>query len=113
MVFFVKDLQEVVLFALVNQHVDVVAAYCEGDHLGLVGLADIVSYYYDVGAVPIVPVVMAVEPESRPVDDGRRQWVPIYWAHVYHMVMVRVVEVRCGVDGAHGWWRSATRTACT
>ena len=41
----------------------------------------------------VVPVVVAVEPEARAMDGGRRNGIPEHRAHVDTGMMIRMVEV--------------------
>ncbi len=56
--------------------------------------------HYDIGYMIVIPVGVAVEPESRPEYWARRHRVPEDWVHVYHVVMVGMVEVGRGMHGA-------------
>lgn len=92
--------------AVVDDGVHQVAADDVADHVDIVGLLDIVVDYVDVGHMVVIPVGVAVEPESGPVEWTGMYVYPYDGVHVDESMMMGMVEVWRGmhrtVGGRHG-----------
>lgn len=77
-----------------------VAADAVGDEVNLVGLLHVVVHHNHIGHVVVIPVAVAVHPESGPVPGTRGQRIPEDGVAVHHIAVPGVVEVGGRVNRA-------------
>lgn len=82
---------------IIHDGVHQVVADGVADHVNIICLFDIFVYHNDFGDVVVVPVAVAVQPESRPEDWARGYGMPYNRAHVYDSMVIWMVEVGCRV----------------
>ena len=96
-----------VAVGVVDESIHIITTNGIGNKVDIVGGAGVFSYYNHIGDMVVVPVVVAVEPESRPEPRTWGEWIPIESVAVHHVMMAWVHEVWCGV---HGTMRGRHRT---
>lgn len=89
----IVDLDVGVAVRLVNQCVHIVTIDSVSDEVHLVGVADILAHYGNIGHVIVIPVAIAVQPESGPVVVVVEAGVPEQLVAMHHAVMMGMVEV--------------------
>lgn len=82
---------------VVDEGVHIVATDSVSDEVYIISGSGILSYHHYVGNVIVIPIVVAVEPESRPEPRTGRKWIPVESVAVHHVMMARVHEVGCRV----------------
>ena len=109
----VIDLQVGVAVDVVDNGVHQVAADGIADHVDIVGFAHIAVHYDHIGDMVVIPVGVAVHPEARPIEGTGMDMDPYDGAHMYHVVMIGVVEIggrmHRSVRRRHGTTLAGTR----
>ena len=82
---------------VVDEGVHIVATDSVSDEVYIISGSGILSYHHYVGNVIVIPVVVAVEPESGPEPRTRGKWIPVESVAMHHVVMAGVHEVGCGM----------------
>lgn len=78
--------------------VHILSTYCVGNHFYIILFVYILFHYHEVSWMIVVPVAVAVIPESIVVEVAEWQWIPIYRVAVDHAVVNRVPEVWSWMD---------------
>lgn len=106
----VEHLHQVVA-AVAYHEIYQVAAHCEVNHIGVVVVAHVFANHYHIGGTVVVPVAVAVAPETVPAARMEGYGIPEAYVHVHHMMMVRMVEVGSRMDRTLSVRHMATRMA--
>lgn len=86
-----------VAIGIVHESVHIVAANCIGDELNVVAFLHILANHNDVGDMVVIPIAIAIQPESGPIKGSGRERIPKEGMTMHHAVMMRMPEIRCWV----------------
>lgn len=96
----VEYLEVGVTVTIVDYGIHYISADGIADHINIVGVFYIFVHHRDVGYMIVVPVGVAVEPETGPEERTWRYGNPDDGAHVDHVMVIWMMEVGSRMHGA-------------